>query len=143
MNDEDETHPSTRWTAACRSRPRQTLAEQLLYLPDDKSRRELEAYRLQHEAAHGATDLTQRYTSTWPIEQQRWLIEHHAKQYLEGLPPFARAYFISKMDGPVGEGRLDDVVDGYFREFLKRQLLLGRHRSDSETPAMRRPLQPT
>jgi hypothetical protein len=46
MINDDETLPATRWTTACRSRPPQTLAELLLYLPDAQSRRELEAYRV-------------------------------------------------------------------------------------------------
>ena len=56
-----------------------TLAEMLLYLPDPARRVELEKYRIEYEALFGETDLTKRYTSTWPEEQQDWLMKHDMK----------------------------------------------------------------
>jgi hypothetical protein len=144
MFDDHKTPTSRYWTAAVRSNL-QTLADLLLYLPDTKSREELEGYRLAYEATHGPTDLTRRYTSTWPVELQLWLVDNHAKQYLAGLPSFARAYLISKMEGAAREGRLDEVGEGYFREFLMRRLMLGGVKSGfaAETATDRRSLQLT
>ena len=74
--------------ASSASKP-ETLAELLFRMPTHALRKQLEEYRAQYEEIHGPTDLTKRYTSTWPIEQQAWMVEHDIKRYFDGLPPFA------------------------------------------------------
>jgi hypothetical protein len=89
----------------------ETLAEMLFYAPDAAQRKQLEEYRIKYEATYGPTDLTKRYTSTWPTEQQDWLITHDSKAYFNGLPPFVKAYLKGKMQIAAGKGKLDDMPD--------------------------------
>jgi hypothetical protein len=103
----------------------ETLAEMLfVYLADPMKRRELEEYRVEFEAVHGPTDLTKRYTSTWPQAQQDWLIKNDTKRYFDGLPPFAKAYLRGKMEIAALDGKLDDMPDNLLRLFIERQMTL-------------------
>jgi len=101
-----------------------TLAEMLFYLSDPDKRKELEQYRVDYEAEFGETDLTKRYTSTWPAEQQKWLMEHDMRRYFDGLPPFVKAYFKGKMQLAAREGRLDDKPDALLKLYVSGQMLL-------------------
>ena len=105
-----------------RSRKAATLAEMLVYYADPASRRELEEYRKEYEATHGPTDLTKRYTSTWPGAQQDWLLEHEPKRWFDGLPPFAKAYLKSKMEAAARDGALDDMSDELLRLYIRREM---------------------
>lgn len=108
-----------------------TLAEMLLYLPDPARRVELEKYRIEYEALFGETDLTKRYTLTWPEEQQDWLMKHDMKRYFDGLPPFAKAFFKAKMETAARNGCLDDKPDEFIELYVARQMKLDhdvRHR---------------
>jgi hypothetical protein len=86
-----------------------TLAETLFYFSDPKLRRELEEFRVEFEALHGTTDLTKRYTSTWPKVQRDWLREHQPKHYFDGLPLFVKAFIKAKLQVAARNGNLDDV----------------------------------
>ena len=107
----------------------ETLAEILLYRsPNPETRRRLEKFRIDFEAIHGPTDLTRRYTSTWPVAHQRWLIKHDFKRYFDGLPPFGKAYLRAKMEIAASEGKLDDMPDGLLRIFIEKQMILEHER---------------
>jgi hypothetical protein len=103
----------------------QTLAEMILYYsPNPNTRRLLEEYRIKFEAVHGPTDLTKRYTSTWPRAQQNWLIKHDVKRWFDGLPPFGKAYLRGIMEIEAGKGKLDDMPDDLVRLFIQREMKL-------------------
>jgi len=106
------------------SRPERTatLAETLFYFSDRAMRDQLEEYRTQFESIYGATDLTKRYTSTWPQEQQDWLLEHEPKRYFEGLPPFVKAFIKAKMQAAARTGNLDDMPTGLQRLYVSGQM---------------------
>jgi hypothetical protein len=102
-----------------------TLAEMIFYRASTaEMRRGLEEYRIEFESLHGPTDLTKRYTSTWPAAQQDWLIEHDVKRYFDGLPPFGKAYLRGKMEIAAGKGNLDDMPDAMLRLFIQKQMIL-------------------
>lgn len=100
----------------------ETLAETLFYFADPKLRAELERFRIEFEARHGATDLTKRYTSTWPQVQQDWLLEHEAKRYFDGLPPFAKAFIKGKLQLAARHGNLDDMPTNFQRLYVTHQM---------------------
>jgi hypothetical protein len=93
----------------------ETLAEMLFFLSDATKRHELEEFRKKYEAVNGPTDLTKRYTSTWPQAHQDWLVINDTKRWFDGLPPFVRAYLRGKMELVAHEGRLDDMPDELVR----------------------------
>lgn len=100
----------------------QTIAETLLYLRDPRKRIELEKFRLDYEAYHGPTDLTKRYTSTWPSEQQEILRKADIRLYIEGFPPFAKEYLKQLMIERKKIGRLDDTPDDILELFLSGEM---------------------
>ena len=101
-----------------------TLAELVFYLPDAARRRQLEAFRIKYEALNGPTDLTKRYTSTWPQAHRDWLIQNDPKRYFDGLPPFAKAFLKGKMEIAARDGNLDDMPDAFLRLFVSGQMEL-------------------
>ncbi len=101
-----------------------TQAELLFPLPEPSARKQLEEYRIEYEAAYGPTDLTRRYTSTWPVEHQNWLITHETRRYFDGLPPFVKSWIKGKLLTAADRGKLDDVPDEYLRLFLKKEMRL-------------------
>jgi hypothetical protein len=105
--------------------PSATLTEKIFYYSaNPKIRRLLEQFRINFEALHGPTDLTKRYTSTWPRAHQNWLIDHDAKQWFDGLPPFGKAYVRRIMEIEAGTGKLDDMPDGLIRLFIRGEMSL-------------------
>ena len=106
------------------SGPPETLAEMLFHSCNEGNRHKIEEFRIKYEAVHGSTDLTKRYTSTWPAADQVWLMKHDIKRYFDGLPPFAKAYLKGKMQIVANDGRLDDVPDSYLRLFISGEMLL-------------------
>ncbi|HEV3304439.1 MAG TPA: hypothetical protein VG055_32615 [Planctomycetaceae bacterium] len=111
-----------------RSGKPETLAELFLYLSDPVKRRELEQFRKDYEAINGPTDLTRRYTSTWPKAEREWLFQNDTKRWFEGLPPFARAYLRGKMEMAARDGDLDDMPDKLLRLFVSGAMKGGRGR---------------
>jgi hypothetical protein len=103
-----------------------TLAEMMYYLSDPVARRKLEEFRIEYEKMNGPTDLTKRYTCTWPTAHQEWLINNETKQYYEGLPPFVQAWIKNKVLGAARAGRLDDVPDTYLRLYLKNEMTVSK-----------------
>ena len=99
-----------------------TLGDMLFPLSDPLARRQLEEFRLRYEAEHGPTDLTKRYTSTWPPEHRDWLSRHEPKLFFDGLPPFAKAFIKAKMQGAANSGMLDDMPDQYLKLFFSGQM---------------------
>ncbi len=99
-----------------------TLAELLYYVADPLQRRKLEAYRIAYEKEHGLTDLTLRYTCTWPTEYQDWLIRIDPKRYYDGLPPFVKAWIKGKALAAAEVGRLDDIPDAFLQLYLSNQM---------------------
>jgi hypothetical protein len=114
---------------AARDRSPETLAEMLFFLPDPAKRRELESYRLKFEVVHGPTDLGRRYTSTWPKAHQDWLIDHDAKRWFDGLPPFAKGYLRGKMEIAASRGTLDNMPDNLLRLYTAKLMKLD-HEAD-------------
>ena len=94
-----------------------TLAQMLFPLSDPEQRRQLEKFRLEFERVHGPTDLTRRYTSTWPAEEQVWLRQHDLSQYFNGLPTFAQAWLHAKMKLAASSGNLDGMPDAWIELF--------------------------
>jgi hypothetical protein len=114
-----------------RSDQPETLAGMLCLHLDKTDFRQLEEYRIEFEAVYGPTNLTKRYTSTWPKAQQAWLIEHDTKAYFDGLPPFYKAYLRGKMELHARGGTLDDMPDSLLRLFVTKGMVLDhekRHR---------------
>lgn len=107
-----------------RSAEPETLAEMLFYLSDPSKRRELESFRIKFEAVHGPTDLTKRYTSTWPTQQQTWLIDRDVRRYFDGLPSFVKAYLRGKMQLAAQSGQLDDMPDNLLTLFVSGRMKL-------------------
>jgi hypothetical protein len=107
-----------------RSARPETLAETLFYIADPARRKELEEFRIKYEAAYGPTDLTRRYTSTWPKPDQDWLLTHEPKRWFDGLPGFVKAFVRGKMQLAAGDGRLDDMPDSFVRLYVSRELKL-------------------
>lgn len=108
-----------------------TIAELLYRLPTQTLRDELEEYRMSWEQAHGRrVDLTRRYTSTWPREQQNFLFHTDPKRYYDGLPPFVQDYIKGKMMLYARDGALDDAPEEYMQMFV-RGLMNGRGDSRS------------
>ena len=103
----------------------QTLAELFLRLDTAQMRRELEEFRIKYEAEFGETDLTKRYTSTLPSEQQEWLLANHSRRYWDGLPPFAQAFLREKMRHAHGNGKLDDMPANLLRLYLTGKMTVG------------------
>lgn len=101
-----------------------TLAQALFPLTSSSARQAVERFRVSYEQFHGPTDITRRYTSIWPADEQRWMIAHETKAYFDGLPPFAKAWVKSQIEKASEAGRLDDVPDDYLRLFLSRQMRL-------------------
>jgi hypothetical protein len=106
-----------------------TLAELLFPLSDPLQRKLLEEYRVEYETEFGPTDLTKRYTSTWPAEQQDWLVQHDSKRWFDGLPPFAKAFLHGKLQLAAERGKLDDAPDRLLRLYVSGMMKL-----DDEAP---------
>ena len=78
-------------------------------------RENLEAYRIQYEAAHGPTDLTRHYTSMLAPEAQDWLINNEPERWMDGLPPFIKSYLTQQLENYAKTGELDTLLDKYVR----------------------------
>ena len=84
-----------------------TVAELLCYFPDHNQRQELEVFRAHHEIAHGPTDMTRRYTSTFPTHLQQWLFENQPQRWFDGLPDFVQAFLTDKIAAMLKDGQID------------------------------------
>jgi len=111
----------SRYTDYLHREPITTLAEIVFRLHDAEDREDLEAYRIEYEAEHGPTDLTRHYTSQMSPAMQAWLVDNEVDRYIEGLPPFARAYMQESMEQAASEGRLDDKPDEFVAAFLRQK----------------------
>lgn len=109
----------------------QTLAEMLLPVSDPAHCRFLEQFRIIYEERFGPTDLTKRYTSTWPEAQQNWLLKNHPKLYFDGLPPFAKAFIRGNMRVAARDGTLDDMPDGMLELYVRGQMVLDHEKNDA------------
>lgn len=89
----------------------ESLAECFWHCEDQRDRDDLERFRVAYEKAHGPTDLTKRYTSTWPIEEQRWLWIHDPVAYFDGLPEFVKAFNAARVNDYATHGELDRADD--------------------------------
>lgn len=89
------------------SEQQRTVAEFLFYLPRKEQRIQLEVFRAQHALKHGPADLTRRYVSTWPPDQQKWLFENQPQKWFDGLPSFVQAFLCEKVCGLLRAGELD------------------------------------
>jgi hypothetical protein len=106
------------------------LASTICYFRDKELRQELEQFRVSFERESGTkTDLTRRYTCTWPAVQQRWLIDHHPDRFFAGLPPFVQAFYRAKMSAARRSGRLDDMPAPMLSLFLNgaMDLIISKH----------------
>ncbi len=99
---------------------RPTNLSQLLFpIPRADLQAELEQFRLHWEAAHGPTDLTRHYTSTWAEPSRTWLFVNEPKKYFDGLPPFVQEYLWRKMRAAARDGSLDDAPATYMQLFVR------------------------
>jgi hypothetical protein len=100
-----------------------TLAEYICYLPDPKSREELEEFRISFEERTGAlTDLTRNYTCMLPEDVQAWLIRNHPRHFYKGLPDFVKAYVGMKMKIAIGNGGMDIMPDTLIDLFVREKM---------------------
>lgn len=100
-----------------------TIGDLLFPVGDNQPLREsLERFRISYEAKFGKTDLTKRYTSVWPNDQQDWLLENHPKLYYDGLPPYVQACIKESMRRANQKGNLDDQPDEYVKLYISGQM---------------------
>lgn len=97
-----------------------TLADFFLLLKDDSKRKKLEEFRIKYESEHGPTDFSKYYTCLWPNEQQDWLIEHDVTRYMDGLPPFLKAYLEACLKEYGRQGCLDDVPADFVKYHMEK-----------------------
>ena len=95
-----------------------SISDCLYHLEVSKARTQLEQFRIEYEKLHGKTDLTKRYTTTWPDEQQNWLMKHDITAYFEGMPPFAQDFIKQKLKVEIQSGRGDDIDDSLLRLYF-------------------------
>lgn len=101
----------------------ETVAELVFRFPTAELRRDLEEFRIQYELKTGRpTDLTRRYTSILPKEQEDWLFANHPKLYWDGLPAFVQAFVKGRMQSQHRNGQLDDISDKFLELYLKGKL---------------------
>jgi len=103
---------------SARDHERFTIAGLLAQFPTPELNRELDKFRINFEARFGETDLTKRYTSTWPQDQQEWLLANHPRRYWLGLPPFVQAFMKEKMRMAQRAGKLDDMPESFLALYL-------------------------
>lgn len=94
---------------------KKTIADLCAYLPNAKSRKELEEFRVEYERSHGPTDLTKRYTTTLPTSDQAMLLKRYPKEYMAGFPPFLVAWLRQRYHEASVDGTLDDHPDQFIR----------------------------
>jgi hypothetical protein len=99
-----------------------TLAALLFGFRDPRLSQQLEKFRISYEAEFGPTDLTKRYTSTWPADHQDFLIENWPERYWDGLPPFVQAFIKEKMHAARRKGNLDNMPANYLRLYLSGKM---------------------
>ncbi len=100
-----------------------TLTDYLCYRSNRQDRLALDQFRKDFEAIHGPTDLTKAYTSMWPEAVQRWLYEHEPGRWLDGLPPFAQAFFRERVVTAGEDGALT-TIGGHSDEFIEEMKVL-------------------
>jgi len=116
-------------TISDNSAPKQeerTLAELLFPTYAKELYPVLEQFRIKFEAEFGETDLTRKWTSTLPADEQNWLIKYHTKRYWDGLPPFLQAYMKERFHTAKRNGRLDDMPDTLLRLYLTQQMSISK-----------------
>ena len=99
-----------------------TLSGIVVRFDDPELQAELETFLTKYERLHGPVDLTKRYTSTLPTEQQIWLRQHYPQRYFDGLPEFFKAFLRTKMRAAQQTGKLDDMPDEYVALYLSGQM---------------------
>lgn len=102
-----------------------TVAETLFYLADPAKRIELENFRVAYESHYGPTDLTRRYTSTWPKKDQEMLRKADIRLYFSGFPPFAKEFLVRALNSRLKTGKLDDTPDDILEFFLTGEMGFG------------------
>jgi hypothetical protein len=86
----------------------------------------LEEFMHKFEKEHGKTDITRRYTSMLPVDQQQFLRDNFPDVYMGGLPPFVKGYIQQKMERAARAGNLDDTKCPH----LLRLFIQGKFKSD-------------
>lgn len=95
-----------------------TISDILFDLPDPDLRSQLEEFRIEWEELNGPVDLTRRYISQWPREDQLLVYKLHPDRYFAALPPFVQDFLRSKMEIARADGVLDDMPSTYLELFL-------------------------
>lgn len=113
----------SKFSARSRCAPR-SIVDLVMKVTNADLHRELTEFYQTYSKEHGEVNLLLRYTSTLTEEEQNWLLEHDSKAYFEGLPEFAQAFIIAKMNAAKRSGRLDDTPGEYLHLFLRGQLNL-------------------
>jgi hypothetical protein len=103
----------------------QGISDLLIGIRDPLKQRALEDFRIEYEKENGPTDLTKRYTSVFPTDQQDWLLQHHPKRYWDGLPPYFQAYVRKQVESAAVQGNLDKMPDALIQLFVKREMEIG------------------
>lgn len=77
-------------------------------------------FHARYQSSHGPTDLTKRYTSTWPTSSQQWLFEHRPQEWFDGLPPFAKSFLAKRVSSLIEAGKIEPTkYDNIRRHWIK------------------------
>ena len=98
--------------------PRLSLTSLVFRFRSIELQNELEKFRREYEQKFGETDLTKRYTSTLPTDQQEWLLAHEPRRYWQGLPPFVQAYLTMRMQQARKTGTLDNMPEALLQLYI-------------------------
>jgi hypothetical protein len=96
----------------------QRLSDCLFWLPTEEKREACELFRHQYESQHGPTDLSVRYTSTWPSDQQQWLFLHEPQRWLDGLPDYVKAFIKQEIEAAHRRQGVNVKAKEWIRDYL-------------------------
>lgn len=92
---------------------------------DTDAIRQLEKFRIEWERIHGPVDLTRRYVTAWPAEQQDALFAMDPKRWWDALPPVMQDFYFAKLKAAARDGALDSLPDAYVQLYMSGQLARG------------------
>ena len=101
-----------------------SISNCLFHTDDEETQAELEEFRISYERRHGQTDLTRRYTSTWPENERLWLAKMHPAEYFNGLPPFVKAFLKQKMENSLQQGTGDNLPNSMIKLYMSGKMEL-------------------
>lgn len=119
--------PTSPAGSANTSIPRWTIAEILdpRLRGDADAIRQMEKFRIEWERLHGPVDLTRRYVTALPAEQQDALFALDPKRWWDALPPVMQDFYFAKLKVAARDGALDSLPDAYVQLYMSGQLARG------------------